>query len=54
MDMRIIRCKCSHKLRFGTSTCSYCFRATPLRNRYWFWALLAAGVAAAYGVAIEF
>ncbi|MGP6086716.1 hypothetical protein [Antarctobacter jejuensis] len=35
MSIRIFHCRCNHKLRFGTSTCSYCFRPTPIYNRWW-------------------
>ena len=40
MTKRILRCECNYELRFGASTCPYCFRATPYRNRLWFWVLL--------------
>ena len=34
--LRLFRCRCNHALRYGTSTCSYCFSPTPWRNRIWF------------------
>ncbi|MFW2590114.1 hypothetical protein [Sagittula sp. SSi028] len=40
--IRIVRCKCNYDLAFGAHTCPYCFRKTPLHNRYWFWALIGA------------
>lgn len=48
LRLRIFRCACNHRLRFGTQTCSYRFRPTPIRNRWWFPLLLAglAGLAA--------
>ncbi|MEC7763833.1 MAG: hypothetical protein VX874_18160 [Pseudomonadota bacterium] len=33
--LRLFRCKCNHQLRYGASTCPYCFEGTPLRNRVW-------------------
>lgn len=34
--LRLVRCKCNYELRYGASTCPYCFDRTPLRNRFWF------------------
>ena len=35
--VRLVRCDCGHKLRFGSSTCPMCYFKTPVRNRYWPW-----------------
>lgn len=35
LGIRLFHCKCNHKLRFGKATCSYCFRPTPIYNRWW-------------------
>ncbi len=35
MSFRVFHCRCNHKLRFGASTCSYCFNPTPSYNRWW-------------------
>lgn len=40
MRFRLFKCVCNHRLRFGQSNCSYCFRDTPAYNRYWFWLLV--------------
>ncbi|WP_157136524.1 hypothetical protein [Sagittula stellata] len=43
---RMFKCPhCNYDLRFGASTCPYCFRPTRLRNRAWFWLIIAAVVA---------
>ena len=42
-EIRIFRCSCNHRLRYGASSCSYCFRPTPIWNRrlpYWLAALV--------------
>ncbi|WP_141194837.1 hypothetical protein [Maliponia aquimaris] len=36
LKLRVFRCVCNHKLRYGTHTCSYCFRPTRPWNRWWF------------------
>ncbi|WP_305969959.1 MULTISPECIES: hypothetical protein [unclassified Mameliella] len=33
--IRIFRCSCNHRLRYGVSTCRYCFNPTPIWNRWW-------------------
>lgn len=40
--VRLFKCKCNHALRYGTHTCSYCFRPTPIYNRWWLPPVLAA------------
>lgn len=52
MKKRLMRCECNYELRMGASTCPYCFRATPLRNRYWFWALAVVLVAILLGLVL--
>lgn len=43
--LRLFHCKhCNHHLRFGSSECGYCFRSTPLKNRKFTWALIAASL----------
>lgn len=43
LPFRIFRCRaCNYDMRYGTSTCSYCFKSTPLRNRLWMPPLVAA------------
>ena len=40
MAVRHIRCKCNYKLRFGATSCPYCFKPTVPWNRYVFWIAL--------------
>ncbi|WP_186009194.1 hypothetical protein [Tropicibacter naphthalenivorans] len=36
MNVRLFQCSCNYHLRFGASSCSYCFKPTPIWNRYGF------------------
>ena len=44
IPLRLHRCSCNYKVRFGKSQCSYCFRPTPLWNRFWPWLIAIVGV----------
>lgn len=35
MALRIMRCRCNHRLRYGRAICGYCYRPTPFLNRWW-------------------
>ena len=45
-EIRIFRCSCNHRLRYGASSCSYCFRPTPIWNRWWLPLVLVAVIGA--------
>lgn len=45
-EIRIFRCSCNHQLRYGVSSCSYCFRPTPIWNRWWLPLVLVAVIGA--------
>lgn len=43
---RLVSCpECGHKLRYGVSNCTLCWRPTPLLNRWIFLLITAAPVA---------
>ncbi len=46
MEFRPFKCSCNYNLRYGTKTCSYCFRPTPIWNRWWLPIILMAVVGA--------
>ena len=37
---RFFKCKCHYSLRFGTRSCPYCFKPTPVYNRLGFWVVI--------------
>lgn len=45
---RVFRCSCNYELSFGQNTCPYCFKSTPIHNRWWFWV----GIVAVVGLLI--
>jgi hypothetical protein len=50
--LRLFRCICGHKLRFGSPRCGACLVPTPVYNRPAFWAVLAVAVLAMVAMAV--
>ena len=39
--VRAFECQhCGHKLRFGSKVCGWCFRPTPIYNKYYFYYII--------------
>lgn len=35
--MRVFRCSCGHRMRFGANRCGWCWAGTPFYNRRATW-----------------